>query len=52
VEEVADAFVAFVFDVIGGHVIGRMEERLGERKRAALSATAAEGFNYFAGFFK
>jgi serine/threonine protein phosphatase PrpC len=32
VEELADAFLTFVFDGIGGHVVGRMRERLGEGK--------------------
>jgi hypothetical protein len=43
-EEVADAFLAFVFDDTGGHVIGCMEERLGEGKGGALSAAATEAF--------
>jgi hypothetical protein len=30
VEEVADAILIFEFDGIGGHVVGRMEEKLGE----------------------
>jgi hypothetical protein len=52
VEEVTDVFLAFVYDDIGGHMIGRMQERLGEERWAAFSATATEaGFSEFTGFF-
>jgi hypothetical protein len=43
VEEVTDAFLTFVHDCIGGHIIGRMRERLGEGEWALLSAAATEG---------
>jgi hypothetical protein len=42
VEEVAEAFLTFVSDGIGGNVIGRMKERLGEGKWAEFSAATTE----------
>jgi hypothetical protein len=52
VEEVANAFVTFMFDDIGGHIVGRMEERIGEGKVTAFSAAATEVLNEYAGFFR
>jgi uncharacterized cupin superfamily protein len=51
VEEVTDAFLTFVFDGIGGYIIDRMKERLGEGKWAAFIAATTEDFNEFTGFF-
>jgi hypothetical protein len=38
--------------VSGGHVLGRMKERLGEGKWAAFSDAATDGFDEFTGFFR
>jgi hypothetical protein len=51
VEEVADAFLALMFDGIGVYIVGRLEERLGAGEEAAVGAAAAEFLNEFAGYF-
>jgi hypothetical protein len=52
VKEVTDAFLTFVCDGVGGHIIGIMEEGLGEGKWAEFSAAATEGFNKFTGLLE
>jgi hypothetical protein len=52
VEEMANAFLTFVFDGVRVHGISRMKDRLGEGKWAAFSAAATEGFNEFTRFLR